>query len=228
MPEGILTISNLRLQVELATERLIVSHESVAYPTRCDVVAPPWDAVVCFLQVLHFCYGLGAFVSPMIAEPFLLNEDCSVFIDNVTMPEGTNILDVLGPDESLDSLPAKTLADAQQMTKVRFAFWIMAVLMVRVGLLLHPAGSIRPARDPWRWCRSFSSRTSVAVTKFNNYYALVASRQLTIRWPYALFIAYSWRSSTSEVQLCMISRYFGWLDPAHRGIKSCCHPRKLF
>jgi len=84
----------------------------------------------------------------MIAEPFLLNEDCSVFIDNVTMPEGTNILDVLGPDESLDSLPAKTLADAQQMTKVRFAFWIMAVLMVRVGLLLHPAGSIRPARDP--------------------------------------------------------------------------------
>ena len=29
---------------------------------------------------MHFCYGFGAFVSPMIAEPFLLNEDCTPFI----------------------------------------------------------------------------------------------------------------------------------------------------
>ena len=40
------------------------------------------------VQAMHFCYGLGAFVSPMIAEPFLLNEDCTPFIDNTTNAQG--------------------------------------------------------------------------------------------------------------------------------------------
>ncbi|XP_062588525.1 major facilitator superfamily domain-containing protein 4A-like [Saccostrea cucullata] len=30
-----------------------------------------------FLQAMHFCYGLGAFISPMIAAPFTLDVDCS-------------------------------------------------------------------------------------------------------------------------------------------------------
>ncbi|XP_060085003.1 major facilitator superfamily domain-containing protein 4A-like [Ylistrum balloti] len=38
-----------------------------------------------FLQAMHFFYGLGAFVSPMIAAPFILNVDCSVYIDGVTL-----------------------------------------------------------------------------------------------------------------------------------------------
>jgi fucose permease len=32
---------------------------------------------------MHFFYGLGAFVSPMIAEPFLLNTDCSGIVHNL-------------------------------------------------------------------------------------------------------------------------------------------------
>ena len=34
---------------------------------------------------MHCFYGLGAFVSPMIASAFLLNKDCSPFIDGFTI-----------------------------------------------------------------------------------------------------------------------------------------------
>jgi hypothetical protein len=32
------------------------------------------------MQALHFCYGLGAFVAPMIAEPFLNSFDCTPLV----------------------------------------------------------------------------------------------------------------------------------------------------
>ncbi|XP_076469381.1 major facilitator superfamily domain-containing protein 4A-like [Babylonia areolata] len=37
-----------------------------------------------FLQAMHCFYGVGAFVSPMIASAFLLNKDCSPYIDGFT------------------------------------------------------------------------------------------------------------------------------------------------
>ena len=102
------------------------------------------------MQVLHFCYGLGAFVSPMIAEPFLLNEDCSLFIDNDTSSYGADLVSAaegnqrtadlasLDLNATINLLPAKSLVEAQQMTKVRYAFWIMAALMVRTtGLVVE-------------------------------------------------------------------------------------------
>jgi len=79
----------------------------------------------------------------MIAEPFLLNEDCSVFVDNDTSSYAAELISAGGRQRSaadltgldfnatVNLLPAKTLGEAQQMTKVRFAFWIMAALMVR-------------------------------------------------------------------------------------------------
>lgn len=33
---------------------------------------------------MHFCYGLGGFIAPLIAKPFLRNIDCSPLIDNST------------------------------------------------------------------------------------------------------------------------------------------------
>lgn len=79
---------------------------------------------------MHFCYGLGAFVSPMIAEPFLLNEDCTPFIDNGTRP-GSNLFE---PDinqvQNDSSYPAHSLDEAQHMTHVRYAFWIMGATQV--------------------------------------------------------------------------------------------------
>ncbi|GFS35590.1 major facilitator superfamily domain-containing protein 4A [Nephila pilipes] len=80
-----------------------------------------------FLQALHFFYGAGAFISPMIAQPFLLSEDCSPFIDNTSLP--VHILDLN------ESLPAKNLTEAQRMTHIDNVFWIMSALMVPVALL---------------------------------------------------------------------------------------------
>ena len=84
------------------------------------------------IQAMHFCYGVGAFVSPMIAEPFLLNEDCTPLIDNMT---GVAALpgEIVMPINATQ--PASTLQEAQEMTRVRFAFWIMCALQVRdIGL----------------------------------------------------------------------------------------------
>ena len=87
-------------------------------------------------QALHFCYGVGAFVSPMIAEPFLLNEDCSPFIDNDTsvIMKAAQELRLMAPPGAIQlndtNLPADTLYEAQEMTSVRYAFWIMALLQV--------------------------------------------------------------------------------------------------
>lgn len=79
-----------------------------------------------FLQTMHFFYGVGAFVSPMIAQPFLLNEDCSRFIDNSTW--FTNEYDN-------DTYTAVTLEEAQKKTHINYAFWTMSLFMVPVIFL---------------------------------------------------------------------------------------------
>ena len=77
---------------------------------------------------MHFCYGLGAFVSPMIAEPFLLNEDCTPFIDgNQVFINGSSASAV-----NTTYAPAENLDQAQHMTRVKYAFWIMAALQVSI------------------------------------------------------------------------------------------------
>lgn len=86
-------------------------------------------SVAPFLQTLHFFYGLGAFVSPMIAEPFLLNENCNFLIDN----SSTSVLKLDNDDLEINGTgPAETLSKAQQMTHVDYAFWIMALLQIPV------------------------------------------------------------------------------------------------
>jgi len=123
-------------------------------------------------QVLHFCYGLGAFVSPMIAEPFLLHYDSSLFVDNDTSSYGAELASAsaaaagAGPHQrsaadlahldlnaTVNLLPAKSLAEAQQMTRVRFAFWIMAALMVRSLRRTRVGGALRftSIRNNKRW-----------------------------------------------------------------------------
>jgi len=89
-----------------------------------------------FLQAMHFFYGLGAFVSPMIAEPFLLNEDCTLFIDNITSPTPAPGM-LPGPAVNLTAdLPADSLVEAQEMTRVRYAFWILCLLQVPIPLIM--------------------------------------------------------------------------------------------
>ncbi|KAL8583430.1 hypothetical protein ACOMHN_057886 [Nucella lapillus] len=60
-----------------------------------------------FLQAMHCFYGIGAFVSPMIASAFLLNKDCSPFIDGFTIEtpidDGHPLLQVHNNNNNNDS-----------------------------------------------------------------------------------------------------------------------------
>ncbi len=67
----------------------------------------------------------------MIAEPFLLNEDCSMFVDDDDIVVNGSV-----PHNS--SFPADTLHEAQEMTDVKYAFWIMAALQVRDDVMVTP------------------------------------------------------------------------------------------
>ena len=81
---------------------------------------------------MFFCYGIGAFVSPVIAEPFLLNEDCSLVIaehNNDTTSLLPAVAGVLFSNDS-DVTEADSLQGAQQHSGVSIAFWIMAILQV--------------------------------------------------------------------------------------------------
>ena len=88
------------------------------------------------LQALHFFYGLGAFISPIVAEPFILNEDCTPLINNSTVGDEP-IIPIERRDvavtASVDEEPSfDTLEEAREKTHVKFAFWIMA--MIQVGI----------------------------------------------------------------------------------------------
>ncbi|CAH1266428.1 MFSD4A [Branchiostoma lanceolatum] len=93
-----------------------------------------------FLQALHFCYGLGAFISPMVAEPFILDQDCDTFL-NVTYSNDSFIRELM-PAEGVDPTGmnnvtrADSLADAIHKTEVRYAFWIMASLNIPIAFAI--------------------------------------------------------------------------------------------
>ncbi|XP_042903766.1 major facilitator superfamily domain-containing protein 4A-like isoform X2 [Parasteatoda tepidariorum] len=107
-----------------------------------------------FLQALHFFYGVGAFLSPMIAQPFLLNEDCSPFISNDTEP--------LFPEDENEVLPASTLEEARNMTEIDYAFIIMALTMVPVVLL---AFSLLGKKHCLQWMGGGSKNKDEKLTK---------------------------------------------------------------
>ena len=80
---------------------------------------------------MHFCYGLGAFVSPMIASPFLLNIDCTPFIDGYTVePENevTNTTIAIKPQP-------KIVDRAMRLSHSKEAFFILGSIQVSVDLL---------------------------------------------------------------------------------------------
>ena len=74
-----------------------------------------------FFQALYFFYGLGAFLSPMIAKPFLQNKDCTNMINNITDNKHT---------VNLGGNFTQPLEDAQKHLRIQYAFWIMSGLQV--------------------------------------------------------------------------------------------------
>ncbi|KAK7102024.1 hypothetical protein V1264_020314 [Littorina saxatilis] len=100
-----------------------------------------------FLQAMHCFYGLGAFVSPMIASAFLLNKDCSPFIDGFTIetPVELHKPTTEGSSSSTDNTSHVTLHIAPQpqrvfryrhMSRVPMAFYILGALQLSIALLV--------------------------------------------------------------------------------------------
>ncbi|KAL7641407.1 UNVERIFIED_CONTAM: hypothetical protein RMT77_008547 [Armadillidium vulgare] len=90
-----------------------------------------------FLQALHFCYGLGAFVSPLVAKPFLLNKDCSELVQaasllNVTLPKHN--LHLMSKANLTD--PFQEISYAQKNSNIENAFWILAAMQIPVIIIL--------------------------------------------------------------------------------------------
>ena len=64
-------------------------------------------------QAMHFFYGLGGFISPMIASPFLINIDCTPMVAGTTSPA----------DQA-------KISRAQHLSKARTAFVILGSVQV--------------------------------------------------------------------------------------------------
>lgn len=94
-----------------------------------------------FLQALHFFIGLGALVSPLVADPFLAEDTCllansTAFNSSVSLDHIRNSLS--GPGAALTNVsqyPMQT--QGVVLTQVSIAFWIMALinLPVPIGVL---------------------------------------------------------------------------------------------
>ncbi|XP_068219384.1 major facilitator superfamily domain-containing protein 4A-like isoform X2 [Palaemon carinicauda] len=84
-----------------------------------------------FLQALHFFYGLGAFLSPMIAEPFLQNKACN---DSDSSAEKYHKINLKMPGNI--SQPFHQPNETEAGSEIQYAFWILSGFQVPVVLLL--------------------------------------------------------------------------------------------
>ncbi|XP_060582130.1 major facilitator superfamily domain-containing protein 4A-like [Ruditapes philippinarum] len=87
-----------------------------------------------FLQAMHFFYGLGAFISPMIASPFLLNIDCSPFIDGytITPPEHS------AGNQSVTINPQpKVVNRAMHLSHSKEAFFILGSIQIVITFIVY-------------------------------------------------------------------------------------------
>ncbi|XP_068567985.1 major facilitator superfamily domain-containing protein 4A isoform X2 [Cebidichthys violaceus] len=93
-----------------------------------------------FLQALHFFIGLGALVSPLVADPFLA-EDCCVLGANWTANSSSSSSSDLQHLRSSLAGHGAALGNVSQyplhtegvvVTRVSYAFWIMALINLPV------------------------------------------------------------------------------------------------
>nr|XP_046240819.1 major facilitator superfamily domain-containing protein 4A [Scatophagus argus] len=92
-----------------------------------------------FLQALHFFIGLGALVSPLVADPFLSDDSC-VLGTNWTSNSSSDLehlrSSMAGHGTMLHNISQYPLhTEGVVVTRVSYAFWIMAIINLPV-----PAG----------------------------------------------------------------------------------------
>lgn len=83
-----------------------------------------------WLQALHFFIGLGALISPLVADPFLTEGSCVL---NTTWTPNYHHFQQNG-SERLEPISTYSVqGEAEGPSNVSYAFWIMA--MINVGSL---------------------------------------------------------------------------------------------
>uniref|UniRef100_A0A3Q3NG68 Major facilitator superfamily domain-containing protein 4A n=1 Tax=Mastacembelus armatus TaxID=205130 RepID=A0A3Q3NG68_9TELE len=91
-----------------------------------------------FLQVLHFFIGLGALVSPLVADPFLADENCVLASNRTSNSSSSSDLQHLrnslaGNGAGLRNISQYALyTEGTVITNVSYAFWIMALINLPV------------------------------------------------------------------------------------------------
>ncbi|KAK3768334.1 hypothetical protein RRG08_031126 [Elysia crispata] len=96
-----------------------------------------------FLQAMHCSYGIGAFVSPMIASAFLLNKDCSKYIDGFTiqtpsyhsMPTNESDLEPSTVTLHIPPQPHRVFR-YRHMSRLPKAFYILGGLQLSIACLV--------------------------------------------------------------------------------------------
>ncbi|XP_044030888.1 major facilitator superfamily domain-containing protein 4A [Siniperca chuatsi] len=89
-----------------------------------------------FLQALHFFIGLGALVSPLVADPFLAEDSCVLGANWTANSSSSSDLQHLrsslaGQGAALHNISQYPLhTEGVVITRVSYAFWIMALISV--------------------------------------------------------------------------------------------------
>ncbi|KAK2862622.1 hypothetical protein Q5P01_002155 [Channa striata] len=89
-----------------------------------------------FLQALHFFIGLGALVSPLVADPFLAEGSC-VLGGNSTVNSSSDLehlrSSLVGQGATIHNISQYPLhTEGIVITRVSYAFWIMALINLPV------------------------------------------------------------------------------------------------
>ncbi|CAB3379626.1 Hypothetical predicted protein [Cloeon dipterum] len=120
-----------------------------------------------FLQALHFFYGLGAFLSPLISMPFLMSHGCtgkkidqhSHHLYHHADMHASYLQEMTHNITSSISITNNTVVEKTEMavSKIQYAFWIMAVLQIPVIIMIgslvwrEKSAAIRPAEDSYEF-----------------------------------------------------------------------------
>lgn len=86
---------------------------------------------VCWPQSLHFFIGLGALISPLVADPFLTDNSCT--LETNRTPNFHHVQNNTSKHEAagLDQIsPYGVPIDVEAIGSVSYAFWIMALINV--------------------------------------------------------------------------------------------------
>lgn len=92
-----------------------------------------------FLQALHFFIGLGALVSPLVADPFLADETCLLAVNSTAAKSNVSIEHLYSSPTAPEAAPTNVSqhpldTDGIALTQVSYAFWIMAFINLPVPI----------------------------------------------------------------------------------------------